>query len=1435
MAVGKIMQDEKIALTALHVASRPENMTIFHILGVDGQASFLELRSGSGLSNEGLRRRLEDLQRYHMIRGVVSPLRDGVRVLYGLTDVGDIFYRLLMESLDRLYVVGAKPASNRFVLDIKALRELVRIVSIKDIKKIFLHSKIILRKADYDKLKKISPNKENTDVKSLLNDTDVISVTPVCSKDETLTEVERHLRKAKKLDADDSDLVVTAMSLEASLITDNVSVQLAARSMGIMSTGSANVSNLRGTRRLQDIFYEVSLGSDASRHDRATSALKSKFLQNTERIAQVQFLDTLSGLPWEKTVVSASSVHADVNRGIALGSAKALQKDLHDVFYSTKERVVYKRLVEKNPISAKKFLGALLTLRKDFLPHADVMEAGQTEGQPDGCNTWQMSNPDKIAQSAHSIREMLNSLLRDEEPSQTKNRLEVICPRCRYKQLLDVQESNLKNYNRERIKRIFDPLDNLPDHFKTIYDELYKMHNWFVRVSHSDGDIFENEYYTKLKHLTDLMHVLLTPYYDSTTQISWIARMRNPQNSDLKKVEKLIRGSTQLYNNFFIHAGSDWLPMLEKDGKYFKYDSSKTAKNEPRSYSALPEFAYLARTAASKPFEVKKIILNIKISKKYYKQNSQVIWHLVSAGIAMPPECAKEVAQKSISEKWYCAKPALHVQKLAELMVHVAKIDIATSLDMCYHLLDVTVESDEQLGMLASRIRYREIQGFVEYHYYEEIIEKYIPQLANMDNDAVLQTICAKLKKSIDIKNKFELDSVELQKQQDSSTIWRPAIEDHGQNRPGIQSLLVGCIRNLLIKSEKLGIENLRASMSIIALYEYPIFRRIEMYIYARNPEYFFDTINKIVVEYFDKSYFKHEYYNMIKTCYVYLTASNKKLLLNSISRGPARSERIANDEEYEEYKMQWRLAKLDPIIEHLPEYKNEYDSLVKKYGRSTMIMFNHYIHHSVRKLDNFSQISDDITPRSMIKFLLTYSKQDSLEELEGLRYKFQNFVKKNPVEYSKLVPKILLCRREFHYDFLAGFSKKHDQNVNWRPVLGFCADVIASKGDYDQAEFEYIIQACANILRVNLTTIAGGIPYSMRKRVWHILEHCINAIPHDTISQETYAYDDELVFNTSINNTAGLVTHALVNYAAWQRSNLDKDSKRNKNFLSKIRSIFDSLLDPDHPQSVSIRVALGYGLASLFYSDPEWTRQNVGVIFIRDEKYTDLGDAAWGSYLLNIIYDDVFYLLRQEYMYRIMHILKNNTHKKSQSLLADNVAVAYLHEIRGSAKVLDVLISHAPADIIEKCLETIGLGILHEDAKNEELDARIDSLLKLKKIKCNPGAGWLFVCGATEKNYSICVLNEILVHTNGMISPIWKVLEELKTYAGSHPFETIQCIQKIIHGNKNSSNMLLIVNYLDVIFEHISCTKNESAIRVMKGTVDFLGRMGIEQFKEFA
>ena len=1094
------------------------------------------------------------------------------------------------------------------------------------------------------------------------------------------------------------------------------------------------------------------------------------------------------------------------------------------IFSSDDEKKVFEELTKIDTKLGKIYYSALVVLHQKNIPQTQVSDSPFSETTSDDDDSenntnpfpenFVEENPDRIAQSAHSIRETLNVTLRNPK--------------------IISSASNLKF--KTKVQNIADPQTKLPNYLQFTYSKLTELHAWFTSVSHHGRYPSEQEYLTKLEQFTSIMSHILTPHYEVIQEIDDLFRKTNPSKDDLTKLEFLMSKNTQSYNHFFTNAKSNWLTILVDDGKYFKNVPDVIKKDTSLSFPFWPESYYLEQIAAEKPEQVQKIISDIQIRKDKFEKNSTVLQSFVSAAIKMPPKFGKIIAKKAIDERWHdVIAISILERSLAELMVKLAEEEFGTSLELCNFLLDVTLVDLGISSMMNLGESKKSLRSYIDHYSYEVILEKEVHSLIDKDHNAVIQILAKKLSKAIFLERK-NYDEPEKDPNQDISFVWRSAIEDHEQNgHHNICSLLVTGIRYALEKSESMGISNLKKSLNILAEHNYYIFRRFEIYFYGKHPMNFVEEINRLSIECFEKSSFRHEYYHMLKNCYPYLQSENKEKLLVIISKGPNFDKFRGNEDEFEIYKKHWRIEKLSPIIENLPEFQDEYDSLVKKYGKSNLSEFVTY-HESFYSVTEPSDLSDDMTIEEVMEFLKSYKIPEGifLEE-DGTGRKFKELVEKNPEEYSKHANELLSCHGIFHYRFLDGLSKIQNKELNWESILAFCESIIIESPSREIKILDSVLDYCGDLLKNNLRHNSTGIPFKLREKVWKVLEKSIEVAPSDTIWSENYPDKNWDAMGISINSSVGRITHAIMQYSVWCYHELKTPETSPTELAPEVKTLLNSLLNLEQPQSVSIHAVLGFHFYNLLALDEKWTKSQISSIFVHDKPHTKAGNAAWDAYLFQQIYQKSFHALFDEYVYRIENLpKKTESYNDPQKRLAEQMGVVYLNGLDNSDKLLEIFLEKADSEALEDCMAWIGRTLKTWDDEKEPPKIDISKFLSYSKIKSNPSAGWLFLNPLMKKQERISLLNSVLNETKGKISPIYWVPEELELFAKEYPFETIECIGKIINNYQNSGEMYSMLKHFENIFQSILDTKHESAIEKMNQIINFLGSSGYDEFRKF-
>ncbi|MCE9653277.1 MAG: hypothetical protein K8Q89_09555 [Nitrosarchaeum sp.] len=1092
-------------------------------------------------------------------------------------------------------------------------------------------------------------------------------------------------------------------------------------------------------------------------------------------------------------------------------------------FSSDDEKKVFEELTKIDSNLGKIYYSGLIVLRQKNTVQTQVSESPFSETTSGNENSQNDSNPfsenfieenpDRIAQSAHSMRETMNVTLRHPK--------------------IISSASNLTF--KTKVQKITDPQTNLPDFLQFTYSQLTDLHSWFTNVSHHGYAPSEQEYLTKVEEFTSLMRHILTPHYEVIQEIDEFIKKSSPDKMDLEKLEFLMSKNTQSYNYFFANAKGNWLEVLVEDGKYFKKVPIVIRKENSYSFPFWPEAYYLERIASEKPDLVGKIILQTPTPKKDLEKNSTVLRNFVGAALKMPPKLGKLIAEKAILEKWRDGMiSSVLDRELADLMIKLVDSEFETSLKLCDFLLDVTLMDTGIPDMISSSSR-KDVRSIIDRYSYETILKENIPVLYEKDHDVVIQILAKKLSKANWLASKTRQ---ELQKDpnQDMSFVWRPAIEEHEQNYNfDIRSHLVATICRTMEKSESIGIDSLKKSLNVLAGQKYYIFRRLELYFYGKHPLDFIEEINRLCVEYFAKGSFRHEYYHMLKNSFPHLKSENKEIILDVILKGPNFEEFRGNPNEFEIYKKHWKIEKLSPIIEYLPELQEEYDSLVKEYGISNLTEFVSY-HESFSEVKESSDLTEDMTVSQVIEFLKQYKIPENifLEE-DGTGRTFKEFVEKNPEEYSKHATELIECLGLFHYRFLDGLSKIKNKKLDWDAILIFCESIIIKSPPRDVKILDLILDYLGDLLQNNLLHNETAIPFALRDKIWNILNTAIKIAPPDTIWSENYPDKNWDAMGISINSSIGRLSHALLQYAVWCYYGLKNVGPTPTELVPEVKHLLESMLNPEQEQSVSIHAVLGHNFYNLLALDDKWTKSKIGSIFSHDEQHAKAGNASWDAYTFQQIYQKSFNALFEEYLYRIKNPGKrtDTSLNDSQQRFAQQIGLVYLHSLKRSDELFEYFLEKSDPQSLEDCLEWIGRALKDWKEKTPP-KMNVSKLISYSKIKSNPSAGWLFLNPLMPRLERIKLLNSILDETKGEISPIYWIPEELHIFAEEYPLETIECIGKMIKHYQTSGEMYTMLRHFENIFPLILKTKHTSAIQKMKESINFLGSLGYEDFRKF-
>jgi hypothetical protein len=1067
---------------------------------------------------------------------------------------------------------------------------------------------------------------------------------------------------------------------------------------------------------------------------------------------------------------------------------------------SDKQKLIYSILNGFNPKASQAYLGAL-----------EVLEDGHR---------------DKIHQSANSIRHALSLISRKgkQEPSKHKE----------------------KDGHKKKIRKLVDPLGGIPPQLDILIPQLIdKYHSWFVGVAHYAKFPTERQYRRKFAEMEELLLKIIRPHFDVISEIDKILANERPSMKSLKRLDELIARDMSSYDHFFQHVSDDWLPFLVKKG-YFDNPTHIIEDGDGRRFGFISPSRYLARIAEARSAEVLRLILAHRIPQRE-ERNPIILENFVMAAIKMPSKYARKIAYKVYKENWL---DVLYFSRLSEfvsdLMVKLSNDGYhKDAISLAYLLFDMRLTEPVPVGgILEDYTMVRNIKTNMDDYRYKHYARSKLPILTKNDPASLVDLLVFLLNKSIRLEKKGRKST---ESDYDGSVVWRPAIEDHEQNTDyDFRSVLIEILRDTLVNEGRQNISRLRKELRLLQSKPYPVFRRIELHIYRMFPKQFTREIEQAVIKYFDAWQLRHEYYHLIKKTFPLLSKKTKEKFLKTVENGPTEktirkwkeNQKIYPNETVKLRKKIWLIDRLEPIAAFLDDdLKYQYEQTVKDIGTPHHPDF-HTWHSVVHTAMPTTELADNLNPDEVIDFLKSYKvKKGSFLFYDGTKEKFQDYVEKNPLAFSKSATELKSADPLFSYAFFSGIENaaKADKEIDWKNVLLLCNYVVESinKGSYDQPAGYNILGATAGMLEEGLKSEKSSPPFDLRNDVWKLLSSLVPFGEEADSWEENYPDKNWDAIGISINTTSGKTFRAIFQYALWCDSNLKKDKPH---FADEVRKILDDYLDKKLKNNISRHATVGEQLPNLIYFDKDWALKNLSKIFPPDNKL--LARAAWDAYLYNNVLPWAF---REVITYYKQHLngLRNPTLVDGRlggfdQRVVEHATIAYVYNLAGADDLFkellgvknDLVLQHS-AWMVARVLKD------YKESPNKSLDLdKIKNVWKSRLAEYGE-TGWWFISSPFSKEETLDLLLDVLRRTNGnMVEFLSTVQEEMISYAKEFPLKTAEVLELLLKSDKNKSEFYAVRGITTKnLLEALLKSKNKKAIDKTKSLIHYLGSLGFNEF----
>ena len=778
-----------------------------------------------------------------------------------------------------------------------------------------------------------------------------------------------------------------------------------------------------------------------------------------------------------------------------------------------------------------------------------------------------------------------------------------------------------------------------------------------------------------------------------------------------KRLLELVKNRDQYLDYLFKDLNNpEWIPFFKDIGVF------KT----PPSSSNWPPSEYLSRMADVAPKDV--LVLALSIST----DNVQIIHNYTMAACSMPPELA--VQWCDYLTNWITKKhllgPLLEMD-VPKLINRLAPTHFSSALNLTKILLTPInpTESGQHSDCLLR----------MENYHAKSLLKKCLPVLLSSDHQATFTFCLDNLQTAIPLAYP---SIAPFSPKDDRSQYWRPAIEDHEQNRIRLKNIgiLADGLRNCaewICKNTHQEKAELIEKLEAIPTY---YFQRLALHLLRLFPENLETqmTAKLCNLELFCDKYLWHEFMLLLKHQYASLPPESQNKILQWIEEGP--------HQKSPEQKASWQRDILSLIGDVLPDpWPAFYQQLLAKIGRPFAPDF---VCGIVSNWGNESPSSDlelkDLTTEKLIPKLLDFKEQDdhfSGPNIDGLASTFQSLVQSQSLRFCNDLHHFQNAELNPRYiqALISGLNdaRQGDQVLNWEPILSFGLWILAQPDSSKEHNYSYaeVRNTLGNLISRGLASGHDAIiPIAQRDLVWRNL--ALLALDSDPIESKEPSVD---YFSSAINTIRGVALENVIKYLFWVNQQLPKTDFSIVNTTPEVAQLLESRLCQNKETIPTVHCVYGPHLAGLYRLDPTWTSGKISKIFPVERPL--FKKATWESYLLYSS-DPLFTETTHLYREAIQQLSKTSNEKSSyrdpHERLAIHVMVGYVrglepfHDLNDEDGLTIQFFQNANDAYRGEAMEFLGRQAEYLDAKDlPKLQAlwdwRIGQLEKRHSSQINP------------------------------------------------------------------------------------------------------------------
>lgn len=917
------------------------------------------------------------------------------------------------------------------------------------------------------------------------------------------------------------------------------------------------------------------------------------------------------------------------------------------------------------------------------------------------------------------------------------------------------------------------------------------------------------------------------PFFDKIWEVEDAVKTATDMRQCLRKIKAHLADDEVRRRFFEILDAPEWIDPLAEAG-FFSHPPSVLRYDGNRPvFERWPASQFLGRLARDAPKRIAEILSTVETD------NPNILADMIEAGLKMPPRVAAPLAGRIASllgqgVELYMFRQKAFCQLVERLAGESSTQEDAFGLAKAYLFPRVKPKS---------RTQRREEHNFLR------ALESLVPMTVCLRPEETIRLLCDTLVAAIRAKGEPASGDPMF----DYSYMWRPAIEEHEENRPYESAgRLVTPLRNaaeIAIRENHVSLQNV---LGIVRDFKYLIFRRLGVHLINvfADAEQGLARQRMMDKELFDNYRFKHEYAMLVGKHFALLTPTERDRFFGWIDEGPDMSRfddrvrsnlgREPTEEDRGNRKKHWQYERLWWIRGHLDgKWKQLFDEMYAASGEPELADLNvrltsHWGSESPIESKDLQGLSLEEVLHKVVSWRPDREKRGETLA-EGLQDTFGAYVKENLAPCSRDAKLMMGKPAMFVRPFIAAMcdALNESKKIELEPVFELCSWVVKQPREQDTRPFptdEHDLvdrdwEWCRNRTGDFVAKCCEKeIPYTEGNRaaLWSI----VAPLTHDPDTNYIVDQKEEDVrtrsfIDHSINNPRGKAMHALFKYARW----VDNHSKEKRDRREIVPGGFDSmpevrnalekgLAEGEH-DSFAVRAAYGWHLGVLYWIGKDWLASQVDQLFDLEKIETDppraYGWAAWNGFLVCIPpHIEYFKLLEKQFKYAVDQYqtldMKEVTHGSPAARLGEHLIVLYGRGQLGlddQDSLLRRFLSRSCQSVRSYAISFVGRSLHREEDESKETFPKevIDRFVKLWEWYW-PEVGsrdeqpsrdlfsYWYTSRCFERRWALAKLWDYVQRVS-LPEPEYRVPERLAEDAGESPETALSIMEKMIEADK--------------------------------------------------